>query len=81
MVFYRLFLLVYLGAIYLVRFWNVKANLWIKGRQNLFTHIRENYPVNSKKKVWMHCASLGEFEQGRPVLRKIRKPFQIQRLS
>ncbi len=74
-VFYRLFLLIYLSAIRLVRFWNVKAALWIKGRRNFFSNLRENYPQNDRKKVWMHCASLGEFEQGRPVLRKIREAF------
>ena len=29
-------------------------------------------PAN-KEVIWMHCASLGEFEQGRPVLEAIRK--------
>lgn len=28
-----------------------------------------------QKLVWMHCASLGEFEQGRPVLEKLRSDF------
>ena len=27
------------------------------------------------KTIWMHCASLGEFEQGRPVLQEIKKQF------
>lgn len=31
--------------------------------------------ANDKKKIWMHCASLGEFEQGRPVLQKIKENF------
>jgi 3-deoxy-D-manno-octulosonic-acid transferase len=30
---------------------------------------------DSRKTVWMHCASLGEFEQGRPVLEAIRKEY------
>ena len=31
-------------------------------------------PTN-KKTIWMHCASLGEFEQGRPLLQKIKEDF------
>ena len=30
---------------------------------------------DQQKTVWMHCASLGEFEQGRPVLKKIKEDF------
>jgi len=33
-----------------------------------------------KGSIWMHCASLGEFEQGRPILEKIRKEFPGYRL-
>ena len=28
-----------------------------------------------KNRVWMHCASLGEFEQGRPVIEAIREQY------
>lgn len=49
--------------------WNKKARLWVLGRKNFpegnFTH----------KTIWMHCASLGEFEQGRPLLEALRKNF------
>lgn len=45
---------------------NKKARLWIEGRQ------KKNYiPLDSS--VWFHFASLGEFEQGRPVLEKMRE--------
>ncbi len=71
--FYQLFLIFYKGGIYLVSFWNKKAKLWIIGRRNLFKKLRESIPtVKNKKVIWMHCASLGEFEQGRPVLQKIK---------
>ena len=49
--------------------WNEKAKLWIKGRAV--------FPSQSyiDKTIWMHCASLGEFEQGRPLLEDIRKQY------
>lgn len=53
-----------------------QAKHWVKGRQdpassNLPLHLR---PRQRKKPLlWMHCASLGEWEQGRPVLEALRK--------
>ncbi len=50
--------------------WNPKAKLWVAGRK-----IFPSTQKGSKKTVWMHCASLGEFEQGRPLLEAIRKEY------
>jgi 3-deoxy-D-manno-octulosonic-acid transferase len=61
---YNLGLRVYYIIIYIYSFFNTKAKLWIKGRQT-------KYP-QFKKSIWFHFASLGEFEQGRPVLEQIR---------
>lgn len=45
---------------------NLKASKWIKGRDNLGKQL--SY-VNSKEDwIWFHVASLGEFEQGKPVM-------------
>jgi len=55
--------------------WNKKAKLWINGRKDLFKILRSTYKVTYQKKVWMHCASLGEFEQGRPVLKKLKEDY------
>jgi 3-deoxy-D-manno-octulosonic-acid transferase len=68
---YNVFLLVYSFGIRVVSIWNKKAKLWVTGRENFFEDLRNTYKVSNKKKIWMHCSSLGEFEQGRPVLMKI----------
>jgi len=54
---------------------NKKARLWIRGRHNVFHSIAKEFKQGDKV-IWFHCSSLGEFEQGRPVLEemKIRKP-------
>ena len=52
---------------------NDKARLWIKGRVNIFSKLKKSLPTERKKTVWMHCASLGEFEQGRPVIKMIKE--------
>jgi 3-deoxy-D-manno-octulosonic-acid transferase len=71
---YNLFLAIYSAGTRIASPWNKKAKLWIKGRKKLFKNLQKTY-VSQQKTVWMHCASLGEFEQGRPVLKKIIEDF------
>lgn len=72
--FYHLFLIAYKTGIHLVSFWNPKAKLWIEGRKNIFEKLQKALPNSRNQKIiWMHCASLGEFEQGRPVLEKLKE--------
>jgi 3-deoxy-D-manno-octulosonic-acid transferase len=74
--FYQLFLIAYKTGIYLVSFWNKKAKLWVRGRKNVFKKLQSDLESSpNKKNIWMHCASLGEFEQGRPVLQKLKEEF------
>lgn len=50
-----------------------KAALWVKGRQNWRQRLGEQLASSDKRTLWMHVSSLGEFEQGRPVLELFRK--------
>lgn len=51
---------------------NKKASMMIKGRKGWKKKLAER--VTPKKKyVWVHCASLGEFEQARPLIERIKK--------
>ncbi len=52
---------------------NPKAKLWINGRKNIFNHLIDFKNNNNKPIIWFHCASLGEFEQGRPFIEKVKK--------
>ena len=73
---YRLFLWLYFLAIHLASFFSGKAKKWIEGRKRWrekLSSFRAAHP--NQHIIWMHCASLGEFEQGRPVLEKLRKEF------
>ena len=69
---YFLFTTTYRLGIAIAAPFNNKAKLWIKGRKGLFTHLKGTYR-EKKKVVWFHCASLGEFEQGKPLIMQIRK--------
>jgi 3-deoxy-D-manno-octulosonic-acid transferase len=59
---------------------NPKAALFYKGRKNLFKNLEENLPKNDQPLVWFHAASLGEFEQGRPVIEELKKQLPNVRL-
>lgn len=51
---------------------NPKAKQWVKGRKNLFSRVEA--AIGSGNRIaWFHCASLGEFEQGRPVIEAFKK--------
>lgn len=50
-----------------------KAAAWVTGRRGLLTRIRQTMGTTPGRVVWMHCASLGEFEQGRPLLEALRQ--------
>lgn len=50
-----------------------KAAAWVGGRRGLLAHIRHTLGADAAPRVWFHCASLGEFEQGRPLLEAYRR--------
>jgi 3-deoxy-D-manno-octulosonic-acid transferase len=52
-----------------------KARLFISGRKKIFSRLQHDLRNQSRKLIWVHCASLGEFEQGRPVMEALRKNF------
>lgn len=51
-----------------------KAKKWYQGRKNWAENLKKGVPPKGVD-IWMHCASLGEFEQGRPVLEALRGKF------
>lgn len=52
---------------------NPKAKLWIEGRKNWKSTLQSKVKsLNLEGALWIHCASLGEFEQGRPVIEKLK---------
>jgi 3-deoxy-D-manno-octulosonic-acid transferase len=59
-------------AYLLAALFNKKARQWIEGRRDFWTKL-ESAIVKDDEYVWFHCASLGEFEQGRPVMDRFRK--------
>ena len=48
-----------------------KARLMVKGHREVYSKLKEKIDPDAKY-IWLHAASLGEFEQGRPILEKIK---------
>lgn len=72
---YRIFIGIYPIAAWILGFVNPKAKQWHTGRKEILTQIAAALASNTKPIIWMHCASLGEFEQGRPVLEGLQKQY------
>ncbi len=71
----------YFFAIRIASLFNSKASLLINGQRNWRKNLKSKIDPNSKY-IWVHCASLGEFEQGRPLIEKFKsdpktKDFKI----
>jgi len=63
----------YFFAIYVASFFNRKAGLWLNGRKG-------QYVTENASCIWFHFASLGEFEQGRPVLEQVRNLYPGEKI-
>ena len=70
--FYTLFVLFYHLAVILVSPFNAKANLRRRGVKKVFRELEEKCS-ELEHVICFHCASLGEFEQGKPLMEKIKR--------
>ena len=67
---YSLGIRIYGGILWVAQFFNPKAKNWILGRK----HFWEKLPKLENRQVyWFHCASLGEFDQGLPMMNLIKE--------
>lgn len=68
---YSLLILLYDKVLFIASFFHEKAREKVQHKDNYKGQI--NKRDKSKKLIWFHCASLGEFEQGRPVIEAFKK--------
>jgi 3-deoxy-D-manno-octulosonic-acid transferase len=78
MLFYSLAIFFYDLAISLAQSVNPKARLLYSGRKNTPAVLAQFKRDRSKHLAWFHCASLGEFEQARPVIERLKRESDIQ---
>lgn len=72
--FYTLSIYLYQFAIFLVSPFHTKAKQWKKGRKNLFSNLMEKCKEHQNI-ICFHCASLGEFEQAKPLIERIKTEY------
>ena len=58
----------------IIGLFNAKIRLFVTGRQQVFQILETQIDLNDKV-IWMHAASLGEYEQGLPILEQLKKEF------
>ncbi|WP_111880003.1 glycosyltransferase N-terminal domain-containing protein [Aequorivita sp. CIP111184] len=67
-------LLIYLASfgLSIVARFNKKMKLFVNGRKDVFEILQQQISSEDKT-IWFHCASLGEFEQGVPIMEALKK--------
>jgi 3-deoxy-D-manno-octulosonic-acid transferase len=77
---YKSGIFIYSVLIYFFSVFNEKAKLFVKGRKNWEKNLVQK--IDSKAKyIWFHCSSLGEFEQGRPVIEELKAQFPQYKIA
>ncbi len=71
---YSFVIYAYLLAVKIVSLFDKKVRLMVKGHAQVF-HILRQQIKDDEKYIWFHAASLGEFEQGRPLIERIRRQY------
>lgn len=63
----------YLLALLLAAPFNSKARAMLAGRWKWRKKLKAALPEKQSRRIWFHCASLGEFEMARPILETLKK--------
>lgn len=70
--FYNLAIYLYLLGVIILSLFNKKVRKMWQGEKRAFDILREQVEPGARY-LWFHAASLGEFEQGRPLMERIRE--------
>lgn len=76
---YTIAIYLYALAVRLASLTNRKARLMIKGHRQTWRTLRD-HAKERQHYVWFHAASLGEFEQGRPLMERLRREHPEKRI-
>lgn len=63
----------------IISLFSPKIKLFVEGRKNVFSILEEKIKADDKT-IWFHSASLGEYEQGLPVIEEIKKKFPSHKI-
>ena len=63
----------------IIALFSPKMKLFVEGRKSVFSTLRNKINADDKT-IWFHAASLGEYEQGLPVIEKIKEKFPLHKI-
>ena len=63
----------------IIALFSPKIKLFVEGRKNVFTILEEKIKPEDQT-IWFHSASLGEYEQGLPVIEKIKEKYPSHKI-
>ncbi len=76
---YNLGIRSYGASIKIAQYFNAKAKSWVTGRKGLYRKLKET--INQADEIlWFHAASLGEAEQGVPIMQQLKKEFPQKKI-
>jgi 3-deoxy-D-manno-octulosonic-acid transferase len=70
----------YFLVIKIISPFNKRAKLFVEGRKDLIELITKKIVHDSRKSIWFHVASLGEFEQARPVIEELKLIYPYHKI-
>ena len=72
LMFYNIAILLYGLGVRVAALFNPKAKKWLDGRKGLLENVEAEIGAFSGETLWVHCASLGEFEMARPIMEQLK---------
>jgi len=63
------------ASLNLLAFFHPKIKKFVSGRKSVYTYLEKTFPADQPV-IWIHAASLGEYEQGLPVIEKLKAEYQ-----
>ncbi len=76
---YNLIVQIFWFYLKIVALFHPKIKLFVEGRKDAFGHL-ERSVASSDRIFWIHVASLGEFEQGLPIIEKLRQEYPTHKI-
>lgn len=71
---YNIFIAIFNGVLPIIGLLSPKLKLFTNGRKTVFETLEKHFPAQDRI-IWFHCASLGEYEQGVPVMEALKKKY------
>jgi 3-deoxy-D-manno-octulosonic-acid transferase len=79
---YNLSIRLYSFLLIFVSIFNKKAELLVEGRRKSLATVRSfRLKYSTEPLIWMHCASLGEYEQGKYLLQELKRNFPHKKIA